>query len=156
MKFFGLALMPLLFVACASKEKTEVKNPLEYLNGKTYGVQGEAPAGQAEGVWKGPSGIPVAGVKNQMTRVTGTLMVGTGISSTPLKFTLVRLVDENGITVAETTSELNGQFVLSGVIPNGRYVARVISQKFSGEVKVFVDRYDIKVIIPVVESGSSK
>jgi hypothetical protein len=44
MKFFGLALMPLLFVACASKEKTEVKNPLEYLNGKTYGVQGEAPA----------------------------------------------------------------------------------------------------------------
>ncbi|MGE5086917.1 MAG: hypothetical protein ACM3MG_11495 [Bacillota bacterium] len=156
MKLFVLFLMPFLVVACASKEKTEVKNPLEYLNGKTYGVQGEAPAGQAEGVWKGPSGIPVAGVKNQMTRVRGALMLGSGISSTPLKFTLVRLVDENAKTVAEATSDLQGRFVLSGVISNGHYVARVISQKFSGEVKVFVDRYDINVAIPVVENNSSK
>lgn len=156
MRLFILALMPCLVLACASKEKTEVKNPLEYLSGKTYGVQGEAPAGQAEGVWKGPSGIPVTGVKNQTTRVSGTLMLGSGISSAPLKFTMVRLVNENGKIVAETTSEISGKFVLSGVIPNGRYVARVVSQKFSGEVKVFVDRYDINVIIPVVENNSSK
>ncbi|MFM6929170.1 MAG: DUF1416 domain-containing protein [Bdellovibrio sp.] len=156
MKILGLGLVPFLVLSCASKEKAEVKNPLEYLRGDTYGVQGDAPAGQAEGVWKGPSGIPVAGAKSKVTRIRGVLMMGSGISSTPLKFTLVRLLDEKQKTTAEATSDLNGQFNLSGTIANGHYVARVISQKFAGEVKVFVDRYDINITIPVAEIGSSK
>ena len=149
MKITVFILLPLLAVGCASKENVEVKNPLGYLNGETYGVKGEAPAGQAEGVWKGVSGIPLAGAKNQVTRVQGTVMMGEGISSTPLKFAQVRLLDEAGKTVAETSSDIGGKFVLSGVIANGHYIAKVVSPKFSGETKVFVDRYNVQTVIHV-------
>lgn len=150
MKVIGFILVPLFVLGCASKEKVEVKNPLAYLNGETYGVKGEAPAGQAEGVWKGVSGIPVAGARNQVTRVQGVVMTGEGINSTPLKFTKVRLIDEDRKTVAEASTDINGNFVLSGVITNGHYIAKVVSAKFLGETEVFVDRYSVDIVIRVV------
>ncbi|MBO9668153.1 MAG: hypothetical protein J7501_15230 [Bdellovibrio sp.] len=148
MKLFVLAFVPFVFLACSSKkEKTEVKSPLEYLSGETYGVKGETPVGQGTGAWNGPEAIPVTGVKNKVTRVRGTLMLGDGIAATPLKFTLVRLVDESGKTVAEVSSDIGGQFVLSGVFPNGHYVAELVSAKYRGSAKIYVNSYNMEVSI---------
>jgi hypothetical protein len=142
-KYFIVGLF-LILGACASKEQKEVKSNLEYLNGKTYGVD---PGGVTDARTGSPTLNGFAGTKNQTTRIRGTLMQGEGINATPLKHTKVRLLDEDGVTLVEATSDIQGKFVLSGIFFNGHYTVEVASAKFRGATRVYVNSYDQEITV---------
>lgn len=130
--------MVLILAACASsQEKQELKNPIEVLNGKTYNAREDSQLG----------GIPVTGTKNQVTRIRGVILQGEGVAATPLKHTSVRLLDDDGVTIANATSDIKGAFVLSGIFFNGHYVVEITSKKFSGATRVYVNRYDQEITV---------
>ncbi|UYL07309.1 hypothetical protein B9G69_009650 [Bdellovibrio sp. SKB1291214] len=147
-KYFIVGLF-LVLAGCASKEQKEVKNNLEYLNGKTYGVDPGGVKDARTGSVYDLTGIPVTGTKNQTTRIRGTLMQGEGITATPLKYTKVRLLDDDGVTVGEATSDIQGKFILSGIFFNGHYTVDVASSKFSGATRVYVNSYDQEITVHV-------
>jgi hypothetical protein len=136
---FGILLgLFLILGACASnQEKQELKNPLEVLNGKSYNAREDSELG----------GIPVTGTKNQITRIRGVILQGEGVEATPLKFTAVRLLDDDGVTVGNATSDIKGAFVLSGIYFNGHYVVEITSKKFTGATRVYVNRYDQEITV---------
>ncbi|WP_413577631.1 hypothetical protein ACLVWU_04375 [Bdellovibrio sp. HCB290] len=147
MKFFFLLGLFLILGACASKDKKEVKNPLEYLNGQTYGVDGKSLDDGRQGSVYDVTGIPLSGTKNKVTRIRGVIMQGEGVETTPLKFTAVRLLDDDGVTIANATSDIKGNFVLSGIFFNGHYVVEITSKKFTGATRVYVNSYDQEITV---------
>lgn len=147
-KYFIVGLF-LILGACASKEQKEVKSNLEYLNGKTYGVDPGGITDARTGSGYDLSAIPIQGTKNQTTRIRGTLMQGEGITTTPLKHTKVRLLDDDGVTVGEATSDIQGKFVLAGIYFNGHYTVEVASKKYSGATRVYVNSYDQEITVHV-------
>ncbi len=137
----------LLVGACASHEKKEVKNPLEYLHGQTYGVEGKSTSDGQGGDVYDITGVPLSGTKNKVTRIRGVILQGEGVEATPLKFTSVRLLDDDGVTIANATSDIKGAFVLSGIFFNGHYVVEITSKKFTGATRVYVNRYDQEITV---------
>ncbi|MEK2690263.1 carboxypeptidase-like regulatory domain-containing protein [Bdellovibrio sp. GT3] len=128
----------LLLGACAGKqEKKELKSPLEVLNGKVYGVREDSTM---------PT-IPATGTKNQITRVRGALMLGEGVSATPLKHTKVRMLDDDGVTVGEATSDLQGKFRFSDIYFNGHYTVEITSPKYKGATRIYINSYDQEVVV---------
>lgn len=146
MDYFWIILCSALLISCAGKnEKTELKNPLEVLSGDTYGTTADPVYGSQAGVVSGVKGIPVGGARNKTTRIHGKILLGEGMTATPVKFTEVRVVDGAGKTLDKVTSDIHGKFVLSGVFFNGRYFVEIVSKKYTGKAEIFVDRYDVEV-----------
>jgi hypothetical protein len=144
--FFFLIPALFIFSACSSKqEKTELKSPLEVLNGKAYGVDRGSSQHGENGSLNNFTGIPATGRKNQVTRIRGTLMMGEGVSGAPLKFTTVKLMDEKGKVVGDATTDIRGAFVLSGIFFNGPYTIEVDSKNYTGTTPIFINSYDQEV-----------
>ncbi len=145
--FFPLAIVMFL-CACASRsEKKEVKNSLELLNGKTYGVgPGDTNVNSTRSRFNLP-GVPIAGTQNQITRIRGILVLGEGLSAIPIKHTAVKLLNKDGEHVGDATSDINGAFVISGVLFNGQYTLSIVSKKYRGSLSVFVNSYEQDVIL---------
>ncbi|WP_413294948.1 carboxypeptidase-like regulatory domain-containing protein [Bdellovibrio sp. HCB185ZH] len=138
LKIYFLLGLSLLLGACASnQEKQEMKNPLEVLNGQNYNAREDSQLG----------GVPVTGTKNKVTRIRGVILQGEGVAATPVKFISVRLLDDDGVTIANATSDIKGAFVLSGIFFNGHYVVEITSKKFKGATRVYVNRYEQEITI---------
>ncbi len=68
----------------------------------------------------------------------------------PVKFEEIILIKNEDI-VLETTSDHNGNFHFLGKLANGEYKIKVKSEKYFGEKKILVDRYEILNVIFLVE-----
>lgn len=146
MKNLLLVVMPFFLMSCAgNKEKTEMKNPLEVLNGANYGQSAAPVYGNDQGITTMSQGIPATGTQNRATRVRGKILLGEGFNAAPLKFVEVRVTDAAGKKLAQVTSDINGKFSFSGVFFNGRYFIEIISKKYTGKAEFFVDRYEVEV-----------
>jgi hypothetical protein len=112
-----------LFSACVYGPKAERKSPLNYLNGENYESSPQGPDKMV---------VVMAKRKDRTTRLRGRVVRKEGLVEVPVKQARVTLSNAEKATVAEARTDLNGEFALAGVIPNGRYRIAAESEWRSG------------------------
>ncbi|MFC0186763.1 carboxypeptidase regulatory-like domain-containing protein [Fictibacillus aquaticus] len=79
------------------------------------------------------------------SRVTGTI---TGDGGLPLVNTLVRVADSNGTVVAEIQTDIDGRYLVEGLLP-GEYSLSVINIDYRSEVVVFTAEPNLTAVVDV-------
>ena len=116
----------------------EVKSKLGYLNGETY----NAPA---RGIVPG-AGIPVGywgKVNNRATTIKGTVFHKNESMLFPLSHQKIRLKNKDGKILKEVQSNGSGEFIIAAPIPNGEYHLELVHKKYTGALKLEVNKYEI-------------
>lgn len=135
-------------VGCVVGPKTEMKTPLSALNGENYDT---SPDGKINQIL-----IPIVHTKARATRIRGRVLQRDGIVEVPLKNVKVGIYAK-GSLLKESTTDLNGDFALSGVFKNGTYQLKLISSHFSAERSVDVSSYEVEnVILEAVISATTR
>jgi len=136
--FFLFFILSFCISSCVYGPETEKKSIFNYLNGKHYRQPAFAEAVR----------LPVFKEQIVNTSIKGRILLSN--FTIPVKFEELILV-KNEDVVLETTSGYDGSFHFFGALPNGKYKIKVKSEKYFGEKKVLVDRYDISNVIFLIE-----
>jgi hypothetical protein len=144
-----ICLLVLSFSGCIVRgPKTENKTPLAALNGKSYDVS-EDSGGQR-------LLVPILTKKDRASVIEGRLEMKNGIASVPLRFVKIGLFDSGEKLVTESTTDPSGIFRLNGIVPNGSYKVKVLSEKYRGSATVDVKDYVTHDVLIFAESSAAK
>lgn len=111
---------------------TEQKSVLDLLSEKNYQETASV------------LGIPVLKSKKRNTIIEGTVYIHEII---PMHYVKLRLLNSEGKTVSKTTTSYNGNFEFMDYIINGKYLLKIDSAQYSGEIKIEVNGYQLHNII---------
>ncbi len=121
-------------VPVAYGPKTEKKSPANYLSGEHYDSTATV----------GP--VSLLKRKEVVTMVSGRLVLGEGLESVSLKHQRLKLLKDDKV-VAETTSDLDGNYSFFGHLSDGSYRILLDSDKFTASQSIEVRGYKLKDII---------
>jgi hypothetical protein len=108
---------------------TERKSALDMLSERNYQRTGSV------------LGVQIIKSKKRNTVIAGAVYIDDLV---PLKFEKLRLINENGETVSETTTLPNGDFEFKDYIVNGKYVIKIVSEEYWGKREIKVDDYQLQ------------
>ena len=124
-----------LLAGCVYGPKAEKKNPLNVLNGENYE---HTESGQSDHLV-----VPIIKRKERLTRISGHAETKHGIIGVPVKQLALGLYTGGGQLVLETTTDLHGDFIFSGIIRNGFYKIQSLLGKVAVTHELEVRDYDI-------------
>lgn len=124
-----------LISACAYGPKAERKTPMSYLSGESYET---GPSGATDQIL-----IPVVKRKEKATLIEGHVLTGEGIESTYLKNVQVGLYALDGTRVHLSTTGEGGEFRIHTPIHNGKYILKLLSNRYGGETPIEVSSYSL-------------
>jgi hypothetical protein len=119
---------------CVFGKRSEVKEPLDRLNGENYQSEDSG--------MRLTTPVPII-INNNYQRPTilrGEVRVGKGIEQFPGKLALVEVLSD-GKKVAEVNADSGGLFNIETVLKNGHYVLRATFKDRKGEIPITISKY---------------
>lgn len=141
-----LTLSFLMLSSCITGPKVEHKSALDVLGADSY----ESTPGRPEGSAMPPAIPANLKQKNRLTRIEGHVRTSDKIPLA-VKYVKVQLLNDDNQRYAEFNTDMNGYFILAGIIPNGHYVIKVISGQYQGALPIYVYSYDMEGIVVTAE-----